>query len=191
MSRHRLTAAERAEREAARRQKYAVAREEREVQREHNRIAWITTDQRNAGVAYAVAREKLVAAIEEPPPDVRSLDKLRAIMLDRDASIGRRVDAAEAVLAYELPAAALAQSPDQAINSSAYLFLQSVAATDGVPEVLQFRALKAIAAIETAKPRQVDPSAAAAERELMRQMINSHRRIAMLAAGAWPPAAPD
>jgi hypothetical protein len=129
-----------------------------------------------------------VSAIEEPPPDVRSLDRLREIMRDRSATIGRRVDAAEAVLAYELPAAALAQSPGQPVTSSAYLFLQSVANTDGVPEVLQFRALKDLSAIEIAKPLKTDPFARQVELESLRQSINSQRRIRMIASGSWPAA---
>lgn len=130
-----------------------------------------------------------VAEIDDAEPlDIDSLDALRAIMADRNASAVRRISAAEAVLAYELAPGALARADGQPIASGAYRFLKTVAHLPSVPEGARFRALTCLAQIENARASRVDPAAIAAEREIIVQMVNSQRRNALQAAGAWPPA---
>jgi hypothetical protein len=160
------------------------------AKRVRNQSRW-AVDPRNAN--YQRDQPVDLAADAEPaiddaaPVDIDSLDALRAIMVDRQASVVRRIAAAEAVLAYELAPGALARADGQPIASGAYRFLKTVAHLSSVPEGARFRALTCLAQIENARASRTDPAAIAAEREAIVQLVNSQRRNAMRMSGSWPP----
>jgi hypothetical protein len=162
------------------------------AKRLRNRAKWPSDPrnanyQRNQPIDVEVKPEPEPAIDDAAPVDIDSLDALRAIMVDRQASVVRRIAAAEAVLAYELAPGALARADGQPIASGAYRFLKTVAHLSSVPEGARFRALTCLAQIENARASRTDPAAIAAEREAIVQLVNSQRRNAMRMSGSWPP----
>lgn len=183
----RLTAGQRIEREATRAQLLAERQAAKATKRAENKSGW-SQDPRNANYQREQKLNEIVAEIAAPAAgDARSLDALRHIMQDGAVPIGRRVEAAECVLGFELPAAALARATADPVASSAYTFLKQIVATPGVPEALKLKALKALSAIEAAKPSRGDPAAASEQREMLRALINAERRRVLQEAGCWLP----
>jgi hypothetical protein len=176
MGRHRLSAEQRAEREAIRRDRYDLARDMRAAKRTENKAGW-SHDERNANHRHREMMTTIVSAIAEPPPTAPvSLDELRAVMADTSAGIGLRLAAAEAILPFETPQAGLAGVLSQYVSpGSAYQFLKNLAAAS-VPQQLKVKALRLLAGVESARAAKTDPNAIAQEIELCRQLDNAHRR---------------
>jgi hypothetical protein len=158
----------------------------RAEKRAENQARWIAEPD-NVHGQLARVRE----TIKANPPKITSLEDLsintlRSMMRDDDEPIGRRVEAAEVVLGYELPPAALANATVEPISSEAYTFLKYIAHMHEAPSALKFRALKALSAIESAKPRKVDPQAVEDQRRREIRLINAARRADLQARGMWP-----
>jgi hypothetical protein len=167
----------------------AVARRQKKTRAEkraENQARWIAEPD-NAHGQLARAKE----IIKAKPPKITgiedlSINTLRGMMRDDDEPIGRRVEAAEVVLGYELPPAALANATVEPISSEAYTFLKYIAHMQEAPSALKFRALKALSAIESTKPRKIDPQAVQDQRRREIRLINAARRAELQSRGLWP-----
>lgn len=158
----------------------------RAEKREENKARWLSYPDNIHG-ELARASE----TIKIKPPQITgiedlSINVLRRMMRDDDEPIGRRVEAAEIVLGYELPPAALASATVEPVSSEAYIFLKYIAHMTEAPSALKFRALKALSAIESAKPRKIDPQEADNRRRWQIALVNAARRVELQARGAWP-----
>jgi hypothetical protein len=118
--------------------------------------------------------------------DGLSIDALRDMMRNDDEDLPRRVEAAEVVLGYELPPAALVNATVEPASSEAYIFLKYLAHMQEAPSALKFRVLKALSAVESAKPRKVDPQAVEDQRRREIRLINAARRAELQSRGLWP-----
>lgn len=167
--------------------RYEEIRAERTARSIQNKLNW-PRNLDNANYRHELQREAvMVESVEAASADIDSLNALRSIMLDSSAPVIRRLSAAEAVLTYELAPGALARNKGEPVASGAYAVLRTIAHTPGVPEATRLRALVSLAQIENARASKADPAAAAAEREIVVQLVNSRHRMTMIAAGYWPP----
>jgi hypothetical protein len=179
----RHTPEQRTEAEATRAKLLAHQRVLKAAHREDNRQRWADSPE-NAAVRHAEEKAALVEEIAQPAPaDVRSVDQLTAIYRSDAVAIGRRVDAAAIVMSFQVPAAGLATGGP--VLSDAYDFLKRVSITSAAPEAVRFAALKSLSTVESARPRAADPDASAEHLAMMRQWVNSTRRLALIEAGAW------
>ncbi|QIG47934.1 hypothetical protein G5V57_09525 [Nordella sp. HKS 07] len=111
----------------------------------------------------------------------RSVDALLTMMLDSGAWLGRRIEAAESLLAYEAP-------PEHVEAAKAFL----TAVFDDPDQDEEFR-MKALKLVRKAEARRVVSSTTSGKmderphRELNRRMLRAKRRLALMEAGLWPP----
>ena len=164
----------------------AQRRAAKEARREANREAW-RNDPRNRNSHNFAVRAEIKPIDPVPVEDVGALDLLREVMLDDALPLGRRLRAASHVLRYEMPlAGAAGMSPDQVSTSSAYRFLVGVVRSGASAEHKQ-AAAEILAAFENERPQRANPDELVEARLQLIAMINSHRRLALAAAGHWPP----
>ena len=173
-------------------QRKEAKRREREARSAANKAAW-ASDPRNVNHTRAEAKATVIAVPLDPEPepgrgDNRALDRLRAIMGNPDHPLYRRIEAAEAVLQYELAPAALASGSAEPVAATALRFLRAIVDLADTPESLRFRALRCIAAIENARAARVDGDQLAGKRDLLLARVNSERRRVLIEAGCWPAA---
>src|SRR5215204_2695552 len=99
----------------------------KEELREQNQRRW-REDQANANVRHL----DLVTATGAIPidlpqaPEPGALDQLRAIMLDHEVPLSRRLRAGAAILKYEIPPGAAAGRDREEVRSTAYRFFSGV-----------------------------------------------------------------
>jgi len=169
------------------------ARKAKAERRRQNREDWqksrVNSNQRRERVLEAtveVSAEPI--ADDDAMADSASLRRLRKIMLDDQAALHRRIDASEIVLSYELgPGAVAGVAPDE-IAAVSYQFLKQVIDDTNVPEALSFRALALVAKVENTRAQIKNAGEMVREkRELLCNLINSARRMALYRAKCWPP----
>jgi hypothetical protein len=118
----------------------AARLEARERLRRENMRRWATSPDNANNQKSATLAAVAEVPPEEPIPPIASLEALRALMVNAELPLHRRIDAAEVVLSYELGAASLAGAdPDVPIAAASFKFLQAVASNPEVPEALRFR----------------------------------------------------
>jgi len=168
------------------RAEHEAAKEARRKLREANREAWRWAPA-NANNDHKEAVEAAVAvAIDDPAlDDTLPLDKLRAIMLDPEQLLYRRLDAAELVLAYELAPGALVDVPPSEVAAISFRFLRGVAEAAETPERLRFRALKSMLAIQHKRAAAASTTGQAEKAKLRRRLGNAAPD--MPADAQWPP----
>lgn len=111
----------------------------------------------------------------------RATAALVEIMIDKDAPLRRRIEAAESLLAYEAPEEAVEQA-------KAFLAAVFEDADQHVDDRLD--AVKLVRKAEARKSTQPTPSPdERANRELWRRHDISRRRAELMGAGLWPPPA--
>jgi hypothetical protein len=134
-----------------------------------------------------IEADRLAAQVEAPATGSASLRRLRSIMADNDAPLFRRLDAAEIILGYELAPGALAGTDPDTVAASSYQFLNVVIAEPTVSEALEFRALKAIAQVENARAQIRNAGEQLGmKRAMLVDLVNTERRVVLVARGAWP-----
>jgi hypothetical protein len=116
-----------------------------------------------------------------------SLNRLRAIMGNPDAPLYRRIEAAEITLGYELAPGALAGADPDAVAAGSYKFLKAVVSYPDIPEQLEMRVLKAIAQVENMRSQIRNAGEQLGmKRQMLVELVNTERRAALVARGAWP-----
>lgn len=161
-----------------------------------NRKAWLD-DPRNAAFPWRRAQMEMRAALDAPAAEVQteepaeplgsdSLGRMRAIMLDATATLGRRLDAAETLSMYELGiAGAVGVAPDE-IAASSHKFLRAVVDAEQTPDAARYRALKALIIIENRRAAARSSSDSHRQhREMLRRIINAARSAELRRAGTW------
>ena len=158
------------------------------VRREANRLAW-ANNPNNVSVQIAAdrrARDALEFPELSPVSSADALERLKALMLDPAVPLSRRLRAGAMVIRFELaPGGAAGLEQDQ-ITSDAYRFFAAVSVAEVSDEHRQI-ALEQMALVENSRVTRADPDAIAEQREQTVALINAHRRMALAAAGCWPP----
>lgn len=117
-----------------------------------------------------------------------SLSRMRALMLDEEASLTRRLDACEICAEYDpqaLPGSGAGLSPDE-IQSLCYRFARGVADSNA-GETHRFRALRLMVRIENVRQAaQKNSQQNEEKRELLRHLVNAERRRLLDATGRSP-----
>jgi len=121
-----------------------------------------------------------------------ALLRLRRRVADARNPLYRRLEAAEAILNFELaPGSGHGVDPDL-IAAPSYQFLRQVADADDTPDSLVFRALKLLVGIENARLQAKSTAASVSDKiRLNTQLNNAEERLRLIAAGMWPPTSPD
>jgi hypothetical protein len=177
-----------------------MTREERaaakEAKRQANKENW-PHHPANANAAWMQRRAeeqaaKLAAPIEaEAGGDTggsRSLQELKRIMRSASEPLFRRVEAAEIIAGFELPAGGAVGVNSEFVTSTAFKFLQRVTADPQTPEGIRFKSLRLVAGYENARARAVQGvEQIIKKRELQRSLCNSERRRCLLESHRWPP----
>jgi hypothetical protein len=167
--------------------------EQREAKRAANKEAW-KTHPANANAAWMQRQAELKAAtsiklpeIAADQPETGAMGRLRKVMLDPAEPLYRRIDAADAILSYELAPGGAIDVPADQIAATSYLFLKAVSEDADTPEALRMRADKLLLAVENRRrSASTDgPAQHHASREFWRAMINAERREALREAGVW------
>jgi len=167
----------------------------KEARRRENRAAWLNSPN-NTHVQWRRAEEEMRAAldagvdvqVEEPaePLGSDSLGRMRAIMLDATATLGRRLDAAETLSMYELGIAGAVGVARDEIAASSHKFLRAVVDAEQTPDAARYRALKALIVIENRRAAARSSSDNHRQhRELVRRQVNAARSKALREAGTW------
>lgn len=167
---------------------WATAREAKDRRRAENRAKWSTSrkdwaDERSLKAEIPVDDEALGDDRGSP-----ALAQLRIILADIDQPLYRRVEVGEIILGYELGPGAAAGADPETVVSPAYQFFQRLIADAATPENLRLRALRQVVAVEAHRASLRNTSEQLYEKHaLLAGLANAERKLAMVAAHAWPP----